>query len=161
DSIDSLKVVIESGAAVKLKGFGEKTVATILAGMSFVEKSATRTPLGIALPIAEAIVDRVRAIPGAERVEGAGSLRRGAETVGAVDILCEAVDGPAVVSAFTSFPVANRVLASGDTKGSILVDKPGRDELQVDLRVVPGKSFGAALQYFTGSKEHNVRVREL
>ncbi len=161
ESADDLKKVIESGAAAKLKGFGEKSVAQIKAGMEFASKSGERTPLGVAWPIAEVIVEQVRKLPGVKRVEVAGSLRRGLETIGDVDILCEAKDGEAVVKAFTSLPGVQRVLAAGDTKGSVVVERPGGSELQIDLRVVPTESFGAALQYFTGSKEHNVRLREM
>ncbi|MCA9256563.1 MAG: PHP domain-containing protein, partial [Phycisphaerales bacterium] len=94
------------------------------------------------------------------RVDVAGSMRRGCETIGDLDLLCESDDGPAVVAAFTSLSKAKRVLASGDTKGSIIVERRDGEDIQVDCRVVPSVSFGAALQYFTGSKEHNVRLRE-
>lgn len=160
DSPDSLRAAIESGALAKLHGFGEKSVEQIKAGIAVIGRAAQRTPLGIAWPLARVIVDHVRKFPGVKRVEVAGSLRRGAETIGDVDVLCESADGAAVVRRFTGLPLAQRVLARGDTKGSILVERPGGGELQVDLRVVPRESFGAALQYFTGSKEHNVRLRE-
>ncbi len=161
DGVDALRVALQSGAAAKLKGFGEKSAKQILAGLSFAETAHERTPLGLAWPLAEAMLERIRGIPGVRQAEVAGSLRRGSETIGDIDILCEAPDGAAVVRAFVELPGVKRVLASGDTKGSVLVGRPGGGEMQVDLRVVPGASFGAALQYFTGSKEHNVRLREL
>lgn len=161
DGMEALKKAIDDGRAAKLKGFGEKSVAQIKAGMDFASKTGDRTPLGMAWPIADGIAERVRKLPGVRRVEVAGSLRRGLETIGDVDILCEAKDGAATIEAFAAMEGVKRVLAKGDTKGSIVVEKPGGSELQVDLRVVPPESFGAALQYFTGSKEHNVRLREM
>lgn len=157
----TLKAAIDSGKLAKLKGLGEKSVQQISEGLSFSEKSTGRTPLGLAMPLAEELVTAMRAIKGVRRAEYCGSLRRGAETIGDVDILCESDDGAAVVKAFTSLPQAKKVLASGTTKGSILVERRDGVEVQADCRVVPKASFGAALQYFTGSKEHNVRLREM
>jgi len=159
--LDDLKRVIASGELAKLKGMGAASVQKIADGLSFLESSGQRTMLGIALPIAEALVERVRVLPGVKQVAIAGSMRRGAETVGDIDILCDAPDGEAVVSKFVAFDGVRRVLASGATKGSVTVVSEGRHEIQVDLRVVPKESFGAALQYFTGSKAHNVRLREM
>ncbi|UCG15097.1 MAG: DNA polymerase/3'-5' exonuclease PolX [Phycisphaerales bacterium] len=158
---DDLKRVIESGELANLPGFGETSVKRIADGIAFLETSGGRTALGIAQPLAEAQAERVAGIRGVKRVAVAGSLRRGAETIGDVDLLCEASNGREVVEAFVNAAVVKRVLASGDTKGSVTVESPDRRELQIDLRVVPAESYGAALQYFTGSKEHNVRLREL
>ncbi len=126
-------------------------------------------PMGPAMLVAESVADHLRSVKGVKRVEFAGSLRRGKETVGDVDLLCEAEDGKAVIAAFTSNERVQRVLAAGSTKGSITVDlsdfgirgRKSKGELQVDCRVVPAESFGSALQYFSGSKEHNVRLREI
>jgi DNA polymerase (family 10) len=159
--IEDLKRVIASGKLAALAGFGEQSVKKIAEGLEFLEKSGGRTPLGLALPIALGLMDRVSAIPGVRRVSLAGSLRRGAETIGDVDILCEADNGEDVVQAFVQGPEVHRVLAAGPTKGSVTVELPTRRELQADLRVVPAESFGAALQYFTGSKAHNIRLREM
>lgn len=158
--VDDLKRAIASGAMEKFPGLGAASVKKISEGLAFLESSGGRTPLGIALPIAEEFVALVRELPGVKRAEYTGSLRRGAETIGDIDILCDAPDGEKIVKQFTSFPQAKRVLASGATKGSITVALNDERELQIDLRVVPTESYGAALQYFTGSKEHNVRVRE-
>jgi len=95
------------------------------------------------------------------RVSLAGSLRRGVETIGDIDLVCDSADGPGVVKQFTAFEGVRRVLASGPTKGSVTVGVGGGKEVQIDLRVVDHDSFGAALQYFTGSKAHNVRLREI
>ncbi|MBI5763426.1 MAG: DNA polymerase/3'-5' exonuclease PolX [Planctomycetes bacterium] len=159
--VTTLKSAIDSGKLAKLKGLGEKSVLQISEGLSFAEKSTGRTPLGLAMPLAEELVAAMRAVKGVRRAEYCGSLRRGAETIGDVDILCESDDGAAVVKAFTSLPQAKKVLASGTTKGSILVERRDGVQVQADCRVVPKASFGAALQYFTGSKEHNVRLREM
>ncbi len=163
DVVDAstLKAAIDSGKLAKLKGLGEKSVQLIAEGLSFSEKSTGRTPLGLAMPLADELVAAMRAVKGVRRAEYCGSLRRGAETIGDVDILCESDDGAAVVKAFTSLPQSKKVLASGTTKGSILVERRDGVEVQADCRVVPKASFGAALQYFTGSKEHNVRLREM
>jgi len=160
-NLDDLKRVIVSGELEKLEGLGPTSVAKIKEGISFLETSGDRTPLGVALPIGEQFADRVRKLAGVRNVELAGSLRRGQETIGDIDILCDATDGKAVVKAFSGFEDVRRVLASGSTKGSVTVEiEPGR-EVQIDLRVVETEAFGAALQYFTGSKEHNVRLREM
>lgn len=159
-SLDDLKRVIDDGQLAGLKGMGATSVKRIAEGIAFLDSRGDRTPLGVALPIAEAMADRVRALPGAKRVEIAGSVRRGAETIGDVDILCEGEDGTDIINAFTAFEGVTRILAQGSTKGSVTVTLERNQELQVDLRVVGGDSFGAAWQYFTGSKEHNVRLRE-
>lgn len=159
--IDDLKRVIASGELAKLKGLGAKSVEQISKGLELLERSGGRTPLGIAWPLADELASAMRDVSGVRRVEIAGSLRRGCETIGDLDLLCDADDGDRVVKTFTTLPQSRRVLASGQTKGSILVDRRDGGEIQVDCRVVPAESFGAALQYFTGSKEHNVRLREL
>lgn len=156
----SLKAAIESGRIEELSGFGKASVAKIAEGIAFLEQSAGRTPLGLALPLAEELAAAVTEFPGVKRVEIAGSLRRGKETIGDIDILCESDQGEEVVAVFTQLPSVARVLAKGPKKASITIRTPEGRELQIDLRVVPKESFGAALQYFTGSKEHNVRLRE-
>jgi len=161
DSLAQLKSAIHADKLAGLKGFAAKTIDKIREGIEFLERSAGRTRLGTAYEVAAAICERVRGLPGVTRAEIAGSLRRGAETIGDIDILCVARDGPGVVQAFTALPGVSRVLAAGDTKGSVLVALTKGREIQVDLRVVPAESFGAAWQYFTGSKQHNVRLREL
>ncbi|MEE9297306.1 MAG: DNA polymerase/3'-5' exonuclease PolX, partial [Phycisphaerae bacterium] len=159
--VDDLKKAISSGALAELSGFGAQSVRKIAEGIAFVEKSSGRTPIGLALPIAQQIGDSIGAFDGVKRIEMAGSLRRGAETIGDIDLLCECDDGERIVTAFTELPAVHRVLAAGSTRGSVTVLVDRDRELQIDLRVVPAESFGAALQYFTGSKEHNVRLREI
>jgi len=158
--LDDLKKVISNGTLAKLPGLGETSVKKIAEGIAFMEKSGGRTPMGRALPVAERFSSLIATLPGVKRVEIAGSLRRGKETVGDVDLLCEATDGSEVIETFAKCESVKRVLARGNTKGSVIVELGDGRELQVDLRVVDEHAFGAALQYFTGSKEHNVRLRE-
>jgi len=161
ESMDDLKKAIEAGTLAALPGMGEKSVKKILQGIQFLERSSGRIPLGLAFPLAKQIANRLANLPAVKRVELAGSLRRGRETIGDADILCDSPNGPEVIRTFTTLAEVKQVLASGDTKGSVLVNLPEGGQMQVDLRVVPSESFGAALQYFTGSKEHNIRLREL
>ncbi len=159
-STDDLQRVIASGELEKLPGLGAASVKKIADGMAFLQSSGGRTPLGEAIPIAESFLARVKSIPGVRRAEIAGSLRRGSETIGDIDILCDARDPEAAIKAFIKFEGVKRMLAAGTTKGSVTIDLIDGRELQIDLRAIEEKSFGAAWQYFTGSKEHNVRLRE-
>ncbi len=160
-NLDDLKKVIVAGKLAELPGLGITSVKKIAEGIAFLESSGGRTPIGIALPIAEDFALRVRKLKGVKSVEIAGSLRRRAETIGDIDIVCDAAEGERIVEQFTSFDEVKRILAAGATKGSVVVEIGKGRELQIDLRVVSTDSFGAALQYFTGSKEHNIRLREI
>lgn len=160
-SPEELRAAIADGRLQKLKGFGEKTAKNILEALDFLQKAGERTPLGLAAPIAAALRDAVSRFPGVGRAEVAGSLRRGRESVADIDLLCEAADGASVIAAFTRLSAVADVLGAGETKASVVIDTLEAAPIQADLRVVPAESFGAALQYFTGSKEHNVRLREM
>ncbi len=140
-----------------LPGFQAKKEENILKGIEIVKRGRERMHLGLALPLANELLGFLRALPGVTRASTAGSLRRMKETIGDLDLLTASRRPSVVMGAFCRAPFCARVLASGNTKSSILT-KAG---VQVDLRVVDPESFGAALQYFTGSKEHNVRLREL
>ncbi len=159
-TMDDLQRVLDSGELAKLPGMGEKTAERIRHGMAFLAQAGQRVPLGAAVPVALALAEQIRGLPGVERVECAGSTRRGLETVGDVDILCIAPEGSDAVERFTKFEQVDRVVAAGPTKGSVVVPLASWRDLQVDLRVVPAESFGAAMLYFTGSKAHNIRLRE-
>jgi DNA polymerase (family X) len=161
DSIDALKKAIESGDLDDLKGFGKKSLASLSDGIAFLQNTAGRTRLGEAWDVAVRLRAALANMQGVKRVESAGSLRRARETVGDLDLLCIAADGPAVIQEFTKQPGVTKVLAAGDTKGSVLIEWRAGHAIQADLRVVPEESFGAAWQYFTGSKEHNVHLRQL
>jgi DNA polymerase (family 10) len=160
-SVQELRAAIADGRVQALKGFGEKTAKNILEGLDFLDRASERAPLGIAAPIAAGLREAVSRLPGVGRVEVGGSVRRGRDTVADLDLLCEAADGKAVIEQFTKLGSVLSVLAAGETKASVMVDRYDGEQIQCDLRVVPGESFGAALQYFTGSKEHNVRLREI
>lgn len=150
----SLKQKLESGELLNLPRMGEKTLANIRASLEFMATASERKRLGEAMPVAEAIVAALRSVKGVKEVAFAGSLRRGKETIGDIDIVAAATDAAPVMQAFMQFNGAQK-LVSGETKSSIRLN-----DMQVDLRVVDPSAFGAALLYFTGSKEHNVALRE-
>ncbi|MGH3738124.1 MAG: DNA polymerase/3'-5' exonuclease PolX [Micromonosporaceae bacterium] len=156
DSVPGLVEAIRAGDLRGLRGFGPKTEQNILAGVELLQQSGGRVLLATALAAAEEIVAALRDVTGCQRCTYAGSLRRGRETVGDIDILATAEDSGPLMAAFRELPQVVDVIASGETKTSVRT----LTGLQVDLRVVPPASWGAALQYFTGGKEHNVRVRE-
>jgi DNA polymerase (family 10) len=159
-TIDELKRVIEDGSLAQLPGFGDKKAEVIARGIDFLERSTGRIRLDQALEAGELVSEFLRGLPGIEKIQPAGSLRRRAETIGDVDILVAAAKGKQIIQAFTAAEFVQEVLAAGPTKGSAIVETE-TIPVHVDVRVVPQKSFGAAAQYFTGSKQHNVRLREI
>jgi DNA polymerase (family 10) len=159
-SIDELKKAIAEKKLDGIKGLGEKKIQSIREGLDLLEKSAGRVALPLALAIGEQVLEAVRAFPGVIRAELTGSLRRRKETIGDLDIVCsvkQSSAGEKITAAFVKLPGVQRVLGQGQTKASVL----SADGVQIDLRVVPDVNFGAAVLYFTGSKEHNVRLRGL
>ena len=156
-TLDELKVACEAGQVRELKGFGEKTEQMILHGMTIATTANQRIYWADADQIAQALREHLRACPSVKQLEIAGSYRRGKDTVGDLDVLVDSRQVGEVMDAFAQFPDLAEVIARGETKMSIRI-KTG---VQVDLRVVPAESFGAALQYFTGSKDHNVVLRGL
>lgn len=157
DSIEKLEDAIRAGDLRGLHGFGPKTEENLLHGIEVMRKTGSRVHIGTAMAVAEEIVPALSAVPGCERCAYAGSLRRMKDTIGDVDVLATAKDPAALMAAFTTLPYVTEVIAHGDTKSSVRTTAG----LQVDLRVVPRDSWGAALQYFTGSKAHNIRTREI
>ncbi len=157
DSIDALDKALDTGKLENLGGMGAKSVEKIRKGLTTYLAHHGRMLLMDALPIAERIADTLRALPGVTRAVPAGSLRRMQETVGDIDIITASDRPAAVMEAVRALPLVAEVVASGQTKTSILTTSGP----QVDVRVVAPGEFGAALQYFTGSKEHNVRLREI
>jgi DNA polymerase (family 10) len=153
-----LKRVIADGSLAKLFGMGDKKVENILKGIEARERVAERISIYEASGIADEIIAYLKKIPAVKRISAAGSLRRMKETVGDIDILAAGKDGADIIRRFTKFPGTVRVLAGGETKGSIMI-KAEPVERQVDLRIVDTAEFGAALQYFTGSKAHNIKLR--
>jgi len=154
--IATLKEKLEAGALDDLPRMGAKTIANIKEALQFAATASQRMRLGEAMPIAEQIVERLKAVPGAQQVSYAGSLRRGRETIGDIDILASTTSPKKLSEAFRGMPGVKKVQAAGETKSSIRLD----NNMQVDLRVIDDDAFGAALMYFTGSKEHNVALRE-
>ncbi len=155
-SMEDLKRVVEDGSLASLPGMGQKKVDNIRKGLNVFSAEEKRISIGLALEIADEIIAWMKK-GDVNRIMAAGSLRRMKETIGDIDILCTAPDGKAIVEHFTNFLGRERILAKGDTKGSIII----KEGYQVDLRVVPDNCFGAALQYFTGSKAHNVKLRTI
>jgi DNA polymerase (family 10) len=153
DSPEALAEAIRAGRLTGLKGFGPKTEENLLKGIEQLQQSGARVHIGIAMDLAE----KVLASLDADRAAYAGSLRRMKETIGDIDILATGVDPADLMERFRRQPYVREVIAGGERKTSILTTLG----LQVDLRVVPAESWGAAMQYFTGSKEHNVRLREM
>ncbi|GAA1820106.1 DNA polymerase/3'-5' exonuclease PolX [Planosporangium flavigriseum] len=156
-SVAQLEDAIQSGLLEEQHGFGPKTAANLLHGIELLTQSKGRIPLRDALATAEEIIVHLSAVPACMTCTYAGSLRRMCETVGDVDVLAASTEPEPVMDAFTRLPIVAEVIARGPTKTSVRT----ATSLQVDLRVVPPASWGAALQYFTGSKEHNIRVREI
>jgi DNA polymerase (family 10) len=159
-TIDELKKAIESGAVANLFGFGDKKAATIARGIEFLRTATGRIRLDQGDEAAELVCDFLEDLSGVKKIQTAGSLRRRAETIGDVDILVISKKGQQVIDSFTSAEFVEEVLASGSTKGSAII-KTSTSPVHVDVRVVPAESLGAAAQYFTGSKQHNVRLREI
>ena len=156
DSIESLTEACNEGKVAELKGFGEKTQEKILSGIKNREAYAARHLWWQARKVADRILPGLQDLPQVERVEAAGSLRRGMETVGDLDFLVASSDPAPIMDWFTSMEGIAEVTAHGDTKSSIRLE----DGMQADLRVVPGEQFFFALHHFTGSKDHNVRMRQ-
>jgi len=157
-NLEELVKAIDSGALAGLKGIGAKKVESIKQGIALRSQAGERMGIVEAMPVAQGLLDRLLQLPGVERAQIAGSLRRRRETIGDVDLICgvaAAAAGQKISSAFVKFPEVERVLGEGPTKASVLTT----GGLQVDLRIVPVDNFGAALLYFTGSKDHNVKLR--
>ncbi|MHA2637451.1 MAG: helix-hairpin-helix domain-containing protein, partial [bacterium JZ-2024 1] len=156
-NLEEFRKIVEDGTLAQLPGMGEKKVENIKKGLQFRESVEKRLPLGEALPIAERTVNRLKTLPHIKFIDVAGSIRRWKETIGDIDILVVTDQTDAVMELFVNQPEVTRVLAQGETKSSIILE----NRVQMDLRVVDAGSYGSALAYFTGSKEHNVRIRDL
>lgn len=155
-SVAQLKRAIKEQKLRKLDGFGEKSEENLLKGIALYEKGQERMPLGKALPIVEGIIRELRKLREIQKIEMAGSLRRKKELIRDIDILVTSSNPDKVMEYFTTLPEVKQVLAKGKTKSSILT----REDVQVDIRVIDEESWGSALMYFTGSKEHNIALRE-
>ncbi|MEM9419388.1 MAG: DNA polymerase/3'-5' exonuclease PolX [Planctomycetota bacterium] len=163
ESIDDLKAKIETGELEALKGFGKKKIENIQKNLKFAESAGDRQRIGLAYALATMLIEDLKDLPSIEKIGYAGSLRRGKETIGDVDILVASSgtdeQKKAIFDAFVNHVAVADVIAHGDTKASVRTHEESKG-MQVDLRVVAPVNFGAALMYFTGSKEHNVKMRE-
>ncbi|HEX6331972.1 MAG TPA: DNA polymerase/3'-5' exonuclease PolX [Actinomycetota bacterium] len=155
--IDALQAAVEAGQLADLKGFGARTEENVRRGIERLQQQGDRALVSVAMDLADAFIERLGGRREVKRIDYAGSLRRMGETIGDLDLLVASEDPVAVMDAFTSVDLVERVLAKGETKSSVLT----RTGLQVDLRVVPLEAWGAAMIYFTGSKPHNIRIREM
>jgi DNA polymerase (family X) len=156
-NVEELRHAVDANQLAELKGFGARTEENIRRGIERLPQQSGRALLSVAMDLAEYFLERLGGRKDVERADYAGSLRRMAETIGDLDLLVASKDPVAVMEAFTSVGMVDRILAKGETKSSILT----RKGLQVDLRVVPLEAWGAAMIYFTGSKAHNIRIREM
>jgi DNA polymerase (family 10) len=156
-SVDELAAAVAEDRIAGLKGFGAKTQENIARGLEQLASSGGRVQVGVALDLAEAMLAELEGLRGVRRAAFAGSLRRMQETIGDVDLLVASEDAGPIMERFTTLPSVSRVLAHGPTKSSVITTAG----IQVDLRVIPREVWGAAMIYFTGSKGHNVRIREM
>jgi len=155
-SVAQLEAAIEAGALSDAPRMGPKTLENIRRGILAYKGRTRRTPLATALAIAQETIEYLRSRASLDRLSYAGSLRRAEATVGDIDIVCTSANALGVIEHFVAWDRARAVLADGPTKGSIWLD----DGLQIDLRVLPDELYGNLLQHFTGSREHNIQLRE-
>ncbi|MCK5768316.1 MAG: DNA polymerase III, partial [Candidatus Atribacteria bacterium] len=157
DSIEKLEKAVSEHQIKDLPGMGEKTEINILRGIKVYKERQKRTLLGIALPIAKELMNILSQMTEVEKISLAGSLSRKRETIGDIDILIASKIPANIMKKFTTLPRVSEILADGLTKSTIIT----KENIQVDLRVVDPASYGAALQYFTGSQDHNIKMRGL
>ncbi|MFB6129693.1 MAG: DNA polymerase/3'-5' exonuclease PolX [Salinigranum sp.] len=155
-NLEELETAAEEGKIHEVSGFGEKSEQNILDHVAFAKQSQERVLLGEARPLAERILGHLTALDSVEKAEIAGSIRRWLPTIGDVDLLAAGSDGTEIVDQFSTRDAVEEVIEAGPTKASVRIDG-----VRIDLRVVPPEEFGAALQYFTGSKAHNIHVRNI
>jgi len=156
-SVADVERAAEAGRLRQLPGLGARSEQRILEGIRALNRRSSRISLGMAWPVAIELLDQLHQLQGVEKVSPAGSLRRMKATIGDLDLLAAARDGESVTAAFVRFPQVAEVVLQGPTKATVVL----HNGLQADLRVLPRERWGSALQYFTGSKEHNVSLRGL
>ena len=156
NTVEDLKKAAESHKIREIKGLGEKTEENILEGIKKMKERKGRMLLGIAWPVAVEVVESLKKTGDIEKISIAGSLRRKKETIGDIDILVVSSQPEKIMNSFTGLENVKKILVKGRTKTSVIIN-----DIHTDLRVVPRESFGSALQYFTGSKEHNIKIRKI
>jgi len=156
-SVEELERAAKEHRLRRLPHFGATKEENIVKAIERYRQRSTRIPLGTALPLVKEIVEALKKSGSIEKIEPAGSLRRKKETVGDIDILATSTDAGAAIEAFVRLPIVKDIIGKGLTKATIVT----KDAIQVDLRIMESKSFGTSLQYFTGSKEHNIKLRDL
>lgn len=155
--LSDLEKALHEGKLKGLFGIGDKKIENIIKGIELFKTSQQRISIGMAYPVVKKMIEGLRHNPLIKDIQAAGSLRRMKETIGDIDILVSGTEGTEIIRSFVNMRGVTQILAAGDTKGSVRVE----EGVQVDLRVVREDEFGAALQYFTGSKEHNIHLREI
>jgi DNA polymerase (family 10) len=155
-SLDELEAAIAEGKVASLPRLGEKTAENIRRHIQALRRKDRRIPIGEAMLAVDEIMAGLRGVPGLKNLTPAGSLRRFRETIGDIDLMGTADSAPGAIKAFVGLPQVREVLASGTTKASVVV----AGGLQVDFRIMEHDSFGSLLQYFTGSKQHNINLRD-
>lgn len=155
--LSDLEKALQEGKLKGLFGIGDKKIENIVKGIELFKTSQQRISIGMAYPVVKRIIEGLQHNPMIKEIQAAGSLRRMKETVGDIDILVSGTEGTEIIKSFVNMRGVTQILAAGDTKGSVRVE----EGVQVDVRVVHEDEFGAALQYFTGSKEHNIHLREI
>jgi len=156
-NVKDLERLIEKGALPEFHGFGKKKIENLRRGVGMFEANTQRRRLGVVLPLAEKLLDEARRIKLVERADLAGSVRRRTETIGDIDLLIASSNGEEALREFVKLPSIKRVRALGKTSASVIIE----GDLQTDVRAVSQQSYGTALQYFTGSKQHTVRLRTM
>lgn len=156
-NVEELEDAIKKQKLRDLPGMGAKKEENILRGIQMIREGSGRMNIGIAFPLVLEILGKLKEFKEVKQVSPAGSFRRMRETIGDIDILATGAKNEKIIDYFTHLPMVKEILGAGDTKSSVRIE----GNLQIDLRVVKEESFGAALQYFTGSKEHNVHLREI
>jgi DNA polymerase (family 10) len=156
-SVEDLAKAAEKGDIRKLKGFSEKSERNIIEAVKFFKNSQGRLLLGYILPFAEALERKLSNVEGVQRINIGGSIRRRKETIGDIDIVIASTEAERIIDFFTQLPDISKIIMKGTTRSSVLLS----EGIQADLRVVDLESYGSALLYFTGSKEHNIKLREI
>ncbi|HUA18929.1 MAG TPA: DNA polymerase/3'-5' exonuclease PolX [Bryobacteraceae bacterium] len=157
NDLKTLQRALESGKAGKLRGFGPKKAENLQRGIDLWTAGHKRMLLGVALPMAENLLEQLRQIKLVQRADMAGSVRRKRETIGDMDLVIESSDGARALEECVKLPAVKQMLAVGGTRATVIIE----GGIQVDIRAVPEECYGAALQYFTGSKQHNVHLRTI